>query len=193
MNLNAKDYLNKPYARILVPNEDNTFSAEILEFPGCFAHGKTPNEAFQNLESAAISWIEAALEQRQEIPVPSATYGYTGKIALRLPKSIHKKAIQLAQRDGTSLNQFLLSAIAARVGAEDLYSHLTDKLENRFSVSNFCSIGLAEMKGVTVGGSNFYVNATESVWSGTPLLCFSVSPLRNLVPMPTGQEESKNA
>ncbi len=124
-----EEVLKQPYARVLIPNEDNAFSAEILEFPGCIAQGDTPNDAIQNLENAAVSWIEAALGQGQDIPTPSANYGYTGKIALRLPRSIHKKAIQLAHRDGTSLNQFLLGAIAARVGAEDFYGKLLERLE----------------------------------------------------------------
>lgn len=135
MAADPDEILKQPYARVLVPNEDDTFSAEMLEFPGCFAQGGSPNEAIQNLESSAVSWIEAALEQGQDIPAPSANYGYTGKIALRLPRSIHKKAIQLAERDGTSLNQFLLSAIAARVGAEDFYSKLLERFEEHRSRS----------------------------------------------------------
>ena len=124
-----EEFLKLPYARVLIPDEKGTFSAQILEFPGCFSQGRTPDEAFQNLENAALAWIEAALLQQQDIPPPSASYGYTGKVALRLPKSIHKKAMELAQRDGTSLNQYLVSAIAARVGAEDLYGRLVERLE----------------------------------------------------------------
>jgi len=127
-----EEYLKLPYARILIPDESGTFSAQILEFPGCFSQGNTPDEAFRNLEEAAIGWIEAALSQGQEIPTPSENHGYPGKIALRLPKSIHKRAVQLARRDGTSLNQFLVTAIAARVGSEDLYIRLLDKFEEHF-------------------------------------------------------------
>jgi predicted RNase H-like HicB family nuclease len=131
MTANPEEILKQPYARVLIPNENDVFSAEILEFPGCFAQGDTPNEAIDNLENAAVSWIVAAQEHEQDIPAPSTNYGYTGKIALRLPRSIHKKAIQLAQRDGISLNQFLLSAIAARVGAEDFYGRLMEKFEKQ--------------------------------------------------------------
>ena len=44
MKRTAKDYLKEPYSRVLVPESDGTYSADILEFPGCFAEGKTPNE-----------------------------------------------------------------------------------------------------------------------------------------------------
>ena len=126
-----EEFLKLPYARVLIPDEKGTFSAQILEFPGCFSQGNTPDEAFQNLENAASAWIEAALLQQQDIPPPSACCGYTGKVALRLPKSIHKKAMELAQRDGTSLNQYLITAIATRIGAEDLYARLVERLDAR--------------------------------------------------------------
>ena len=129
--MSSEEYLKQPYARILIPDPGGGFSAEILEFPGCFSQGKTAEEAFSNLENAAMAWIESAMRQGQEIPSPSAHHGYTGKIALRLPKSIHRKAAQFAERDGTSLNQFLVSAIAARLGAEDLHARLIERLEER--------------------------------------------------------------
>jgi predicted RNase H-like HicB family nuclease len=128
----VRDYLKKPYARILLPDDNGGYAAEILEFPGCYACGDTPGEAIENLENAALSWIEAALKQNQEIPEPLANYGYSGKINLRLPKSIHKLAARFAQRDDISLNQFFTSAISAKVGAEELYDRLVQKFENRF-------------------------------------------------------------
>lgn len=128
-------YLKEPYSRILIPNEDGTFSAEILEFPGCFAEGETANEAIKNLEAAAAAWIEASLAQGLEIPEPETNQGYGGKIALRLPRSLHRQAARMAARDGTSLNQFLVTAIAARLGAEDLYARLADRLEQHVSSS----------------------------------------------------------
>jgi predicted RNase H-like HicB family nuclease len=124
----AQEYVKQPYARILIPDEQGGYSAEILEFPGCFAEGETADETMQALERAAESWIEAALEQGQEIPSPFINHGYGGKVALRLPRSIHRKAAQFAARDGTSLNQHLLSCIAGGIGASELYTRLANQL-----------------------------------------------------------------
>ena len=126
------EYLKLPYSRVLIPDE-GSYAAEILEFPGCFSEGETPDEAITNLEKAARSWIEAALAQGLDIPEPYLNQGYAGKIALRLPRSMHRQATRLAERDGVSLNQFLVSAIAARIGAEDLYTRLADKIERRLA------------------------------------------------------------
>ena len=133
ISLSARDVLRKPYARILTPEEDGTYSAQLLEFPGCFAEGDTAAEAIEDLEKAAASWIEASREQGREVPEPLASYAYSGKINLRLPRSIHKQAARFAQKDDVSLNQFFASAIAARVGAEDLYERLAQRLEARLA------------------------------------------------------------
>jgi predicted RNase H-like HicB family nuclease len=135
MKKDPEDYLKEPYSRILIPNDDGTFSAEILEFPGCFAQGNTSDEAFCNLEKAAQSWILASVAQGLEIPEPAMNQGYSGKVALRLPKSLHRQAARMAERDGTSLNQFLVTAIAARLGAEDFYTQLADRFEHRMATT----------------------------------------------------------
>ncbi len=124
MTKTTEQYLKAPYARILIPESDGTYTAEILEFPGCLAQGDTAQEALANLEQAARGWIVAALEQGQEIPPPTTNQGFSGRLALRLPRSLHKQATRLAQRDGTSLNQFLVTAVAARVGAEDIFNKI---------------------------------------------------------------------
>ena len=140
--LSVEDFLKAPYSRILIPDGERSYSAEILEFPGCFAQGETPNEAFENLESAAKSWIQASITQGLDIPEPMLNQGYSGKISLRIPRSLHKKAAQFAERDATSLNQFLITAIASRIGAEEYHARLCNKFENflTYTVANTISL-----------------------------------------------------
>lgn len=130
----ALKYLKQPYSRVLIPDEDG-YSAEILEFPGCYSQGDTAQEALANIEEAAKNWIEATLEAGRSIPPPSTDYEYAGKVALRLPSSIHRQAVRMAERDGTSLNQWLVSAIAARVGAEELYGKIAQRCERAINVA----------------------------------------------------------
>ena len=124
------EILKEPYARVLTPGEDGTYTAEILEFHGCYAEGDTADEAIKNLEDAAASWIEAAIEQGQEIPPPATVHEFSGRINLRLPRSIHKQAARFAARDEISLNQFFTAAIASRVGAEQLGDRLIQRLQS---------------------------------------------------------------
>jgi len=116
--MNAAEYLNLPYERVLIPDhESGTYTALIREFPGCIAEGDKPAAAYANLEGVAESWIEAVLELGQEVPTPASDATYSGRVLLRLPRSIHRKAAEAAERDGTSLNQYIVVALAERLAA----------------------------------------------------------------------------
>lgn len=65
-----------PYKRVIVPDaETRSYTAQVVEFPGCVAQGDSVLAAYENLERAAISWILAAHEMGQEIPEPEVTHG----------------------------------------------------------------------------------------------------------------------
>jgi predicted RNase H-like HicB family nuclease len=110
--------LTRPYSRVLIPDsESGGFTARILEFPGCIAEGDSAEEALQNLEKAASGWIEAALDLGQEIPTPHVENEYSGKYPLRMPKSLHRQITELAEQEGTSINQFIVAALAEKAGS----------------------------------------------------------------------------
>lgn len=114
------EYLAKPYGRNVVPEPDGTFRAEIIEFPGCIAAGDTAAEALARLEDVATSWLEAVLEKKQRIPEPIESAAFSGKLVLRMAKSLHKQAAYAAARDGISLNYFIANCVAQRVGSSQL-------------------------------------------------------------------------
>lgn len=109
----AADVLRQPYKRTVVPQEDGTFLAEMVEFPGCIAIGESYGEALESLEEVAIDWVEAALEMGQSIPQPLEASEYSGKLVVRLPKSLHKKAALAAKLENTSLNQYIVACVAS--------------------------------------------------------------------------------
>ena len=128
--IEARKFLKKPYTRALIPDEESgTLTALIVEFPGCLAQGATPAEAYERLEAAAESWIEAALEMQQEIPPPFSDTQFSGRFALRLPRSLHRQTAQLAELEGISLNQFIVSALSEKTGAVSLYRTLAQQLQ----------------------------------------------------------------
>lgn len=53
----------------------------------------------------------------QAIPEPMAEQEYSGKLMLRLSRSLHRRAAEMAHAEGVSLNQFILTTLAERVGA----------------------------------------------------------------------------
>ena len=126
-----EEYLKEPYARVLIPEAEGGFSCEVLELPGCYAQGDTASEALSNLDDAIAAWIEAALAQGQTIPEAFAKYETSGKVALRLPRSTHQKAIQMAQLENVSLNTFIVGAVEARLAVTTYTHDLMQRRENR--------------------------------------------------------------
>lgn len=119
-SLDPAGHLGRPYSRVIIPEQDGTFRAEILEFPGCIATGDTEIEALASLKDVALSWLEVTLAKGQVIPEPIEKMEFSGKLVLRLPKSLHKKASRAAERDGISLNQFIVSSLAQQVGSRSV-------------------------------------------------------------------------
>jgi antitoxin HicB len=99
-----------------MPEPDGSFRAEIIEFPGCIALADTASEALAKLEEVALSWLDVVLAKGQTVPDPIEGTNFSGKLVVRMPKSLHKKAAHLAARDGVSLNQFILASLAENVG-----------------------------------------------------------------------------
>mgnify|MGYP001810343954 CR=1 FL=1 len=77
--------LERPYARVLIPEEDGGYFAYIEEFEGCTAQGDSADLALLNLQDAAVLWIERMAQTGQ--PIPKPTRRYRGREGQGLPAS----------------------------------------------------------------------------------------------------------
>jgi len=127
-------YMAKPYSRVVVLHPAGGCFAEVLELPGCFTQGDTPEEAVRNLEEAMSGWLSSALDAGQAIPEPLALRGYSGHVALRMPKSLHREAVRRADLEGVSLNQYLVTAIESQVAGQDMADRIAARVAQRFSM-----------------------------------------------------------
>ncbi|MDA3823363.1 MAG: toxin-antitoxin system HicB family antitoxin, partial [Bacteroidales bacterium] len=100
------DYLDLPYKVEIIKNEDSTFFASIKELPGCMTEGDTIVEAYEMIEEAKSLWIETALSDGSTIPEPEilSKKNYSGKLVLRIPKSLHRRLAKSAEENEVSLN-----------------------------------------------------------------------------------------
>lgn len=126
-----EEFDTQPYGRLLVREADGGYSGEILEFPGCISEGETANEVVARLEENAKDWIESELEAGRTIPGPVSGDEHSGRIALRLPRSLHRAIALKAARDRTSTNQQIVSAIAAWVGADGARQEMMNYLAHQ--------------------------------------------------------------
>jgi predicted RNase H-like HicB family nuclease len=92
-------------------DEDDGFIAEALDLLGCSAFGRTQNEALTELETAISAWIEAAKAAGNSVPQPSKPAeeeNYSGKVLVRMPRTLHAQIARSAKSDNVSLNQYIV-------------------------------------------------------------------------------------
>ena len=89
------------------------FTASIKELPGLIVYGESLEEVYHEIELAKEDWIEANLEWGREIkePLENSLEEYSGKVTLRLPKSLHRDVKERSEIEGVSLNQTLVQLI----------------------------------------------------------------------------------
>jgi RNA polymerase sigma-B factor len=127
-NRTLADYLELPY-HVAVKSEGNGaagWSASVEELPGCTTRGGTPDEAVEMLRPAMQTWLETALAERREIPLPStaaqtskhrSASSHSGRFLVRMPGSLHQELARAAEHRQVSLNRFVTDALAASVSS----------------------------------------------------------------------------
>jgi antitoxin HicB len=121
----VEEYAARPYHVLLVRNAEDKgkpWTASIEELAGCTSRGKTSDEALRGVEAAMTAWIEVALAEGREIPEPKSASSHSGRLLLRMPRTLHADLTRASEREGVSLNQFitdvLASAVTWRVGRD---------------------------------------------------------------------------
>ena len=97
-------------------DEDQVFVSRVPALGKCAAHGNTPERAAKEARIAAGLILESLAEHGDPIPPPDASLAYSGKVALRLPKSLHEQVARLAAVDDVSINTKLLTLISHGLG-----------------------------------------------------------------------------
>lgn len=120
-----RQYLDLPY-RVSVVREENArgkaaWTASVEELPACLASGASPEEAVHRVRKAMEQWIAAALERNEEIPEPRSGSTASGRLLVRMPKTLHGQLARAAEHEGVSLNQFITSSLASAVAWRGLH------------------------------------------------------------------------
>ena len=114
----VEEYTKLPYHVLLVRDAEEKgkpWSATVEELPGCTSQGKTSDEALRGIQQAMESWISTALAEDREVPVPKSAASHSGRLLLRMPRTLHADLTRASEREGVSLNQFITDVLAAAV------------------------------------------------------------------------------
>ena len=112
-------YLDLPYHITLVQDDEDNggkWIAAAEELPDCASRGDTAEEAIGRLKEAMAVWISAALKEGRDIPEPKSKSSHSGRLLLRMPRTLHAALVAAAERENVSLNQFITDSLASVVG-----------------------------------------------------------------------------
>jgi RNA polymerase sigma-B factor len=124
-NLTLAHYLGLPYSVAVKSereDERTCWSATVEELPGCTVRAETPDEAVELLGPAMEQWLQAALAEDREIPLPGgetakrrSSSSHSGRFLVRMPGALHAQLARAAEREQLSLNRFVTKALASSV------------------------------------------------------------------------------
>jgi predicted HicB family RNase H-like nuclease len=97
-----------------IQEEDGVcFEARIRELPDIAEYADTFEDAYALAIDAIETTAEALSEQGRSMPGPiSEDNEFSGRITLRLPRSLHRDLAQGARQEGVSLNQLLVAVLS---------------------------------------------------------------------------------
>ena len=115
------EYMKLPYTFCFYYDDEEpeppVWMAYVEELEGCMSDGDTPAEAMAMIREAMELWLEGAIEQGYEIPLPKEHFPeHSGKFQVRLPVGLHGKLAAVAEEQGVSLNQLVTAILAEGVG-----------------------------------------------------------------------------
>jgi antitoxin HicB len=118
-----RHYLNLPY-RIALARDgldaERPWRAAVEELAGCEARGTTAADAANRIPAALADWVANAHATGREVPEPRGARDYSGKLLLRMSKTLHAELAQAAERDEVSLNAYINLLLATAMNPPSL-------------------------------------------------------------------------
>lgn len=147
---NIEYYMSLPYAieiRPIVEDDgEKYFQLTIPDLPGFKLYGDTQAEVLDELDDAKKEWFAASIDENHFIAEPKEVNDYSGRVTVRMPKTLHKKLDKSAKEEGISLNaiiNFLLNENYHNDQANFLSSkidHLADIIAGKQFLKNVYNV-----------------------------------------------------
>jgi predicted RNase H-like HicB family nuclease len=104
--------------KVFWSEEDEGYIAIAPDLPGSSAFGESEGEALQELDEVIAGWIAATKAVGNPVPPPSTpSKQHSGKLLVRMPRSLHRDLAEDAAREGVSLNQYVVFVLSKRTSA----------------------------------------------------------------------------
>lgn len=134
--IDMKDINVLDYKIEISKDDDGDYIATMPDL-GCIADGATMDEAINELIEVANDFIKLAEEDGKLIPEPKRyeeEINYSGKLTLRMPKSLHRMVAEKAQKEESSINQLIMMYISMGLGNEFGKNQVSINLDTSFDM-----------------------------------------------------------
>lgn len=144
--------------RRITEDAETYFEARVREFPDLAEYADDPHEAYELAVDALETTEKWFAEHGKSLPAPAVEETeFSGRVTLRVAKSLHRILAEAATLEGVSLNQHIVNALS--FGAGVLQGKKSTKATSRFLKGN------EEEKGVTIiRGDVQEVRTYEGAW-----------------------------
>lgn len=108
------------------------YVARVAEFPNIITFEDTFDEARTMVLDAITTLKEIADKAQADFPIPYPVLSdeFSGRVTLRLSKTLHAKVSKNAAKEEISVNQYLVTAIATYVGETDGIAKVVSEAAN---------------------------------------------------------------
>src|ERR1043165_3302556 len=107
--------------------EEAEFMATCPPFRGLSEFGVSEEEALKEAKIALAGFIETYKDNNLPLPEATTRASFSGKLQLRLAKSLHRLAAQMARNEDVSLNTFISDAVQAKVSGSQVASRILNQ------------------------------------------------------------------
>lgn len=155
---------------------ERKYVARIQELPDVEEFADTPEFARELALDTIATIYEICQEKGLAFPSPNVAQApeASGRVTLRLAKSIHAAAIQRAQLEGISLNQFMSNAISNALIKANYFDVAKDTFLDLFYKQSESSAQEIKARDVR---NNFFSHMT--IWEGTADVVASIGGISN--------------
>lgn len=97
---------------VIWSSEDDAYIATCPEFPGVSAFGDTVEVAVAELQTVLEATIETYQQEGWSLPEPRCLTQHSGKLLVRMPRSLHREIALCAEEEGVSLNMLIVALLS---------------------------------------------------------------------------------
>jgi predicted HicB family RNase H-like nuclease len=98
--------------RVTWSTEDQEYIGLCAEFPGLSWLARTPEAALKGIRKVIADVVQDLRKNKEPIPEPLATKGFSGKFMVRVPPEVHRNLAIKAAEEGVSLNRMASSKLS---------------------------------------------------------------------------------